>query len=152
MGEGASRLRTGLQAFKWEPAGGRGLGRGWKWGRRSRRGENGPGGGIPWRPRLGCGRRQDPGGRPPTAKAGTEAWEWGGLGARNQEAFRASKKRPSPPRAFWERLQKIYNRRVTPPCRVGYLSGDANDLLLSALLGCHQLMVVLLITHVYTVL
>ena len=24
MGEGASRLQTGLQAFKWEPAGGRG--------------------------------------------------------------------------------------------------------------------------------
>lgn len=98
------------------------------------------------------GRRQDPGGRPPTEKAGTEAWEWGGLGARNQDAFRASKKRPSPPRAFWEPLQKIYNRRVTPPCRVGHLSGDANDLLLSALLGCHQLLRVLLITHVYTVL
>lgn len=25
MGEGASRLQTGLQAFKWEPVGGRGL-------------------------------------------------------------------------------------------------------------------------------
>lgn len=28
MGEGASRLQTGLQAFKWEPVGGRGPGEG----------------------------------------------------------------------------------------------------------------------------
>lgn len=37
---------------------------------------------------VGGGRTRA--GRPPTEKAGTEAWEWGGLGARNQEAFRAS--------------------------------------------------------------
>lgn len=40
---------------------------------------------------VGGGRTRA--GRPPTEKAGTEAWEWGGLGARNQEAFRASRKK-----------------------------------------------------------
>lgn len=51
---------------------------------------------------VGGGRTRA--GRPPTEKAGTEAWEWGGLGERNQEAFRASRKKDPPPWAFWEPL------------------------------------------------
>lgn len=146
MGEGASRLQTGLQAFKWEPAGGRG--------------REGAGSGaaeaggekmareaaflrdLGWA--VGGGRTRA--GRPPTEKAGTEAWEWGGLGGGVEpRGLLGLEKKDPPPRAFWERLQKIYNRRITPPCSVGHLCvcrGGCQGLSLSALLRCHQLMII----------
>lgn len=59
MGEGASRLRPGLQTFKGELGRRQGAEKRLEWNRRGWGEENGPGGGNPKGHRRGCTRRQD---------------------------------------------------------------------------------------------
>lgn len=128
MGEGLP-LHTGLQAFKWEPVGGRG----WKWGRRSREGRKWPGRRHSLETSAGLREEASHG------EGRTGAWECGGLGwAGGHGLLRAwgpADERPSSPS---ERSGGLCSS-VTP---ARHLSAGENHLLLSALLGCHQLVII----------
>lgn len=113
MGEGASRLQTGLQAFKWEPAGGGG--------------REGAGSGaaeaggekmareaaflrdLGWAAGGGrTGRR----GLPPRRQELRPGSGLGWAGGTERRGLPGLERKDPPSEAFWEPLRKSYNRRV----------------------------------------
>lgn len=124
MGEGASRLQTGLQAFKWEPVGGRGLEVGpQKLGGEKMAREAAFLRDLGW---ATGGGRTGPGGLPlrrqelrPGSGLG-----WGD-GTKGPSGLGLGEKKTLLSWPFWELPQQSYiEESYSPPRRVGHLSGS----------------------------